>query len=496
MTKSIMKRKYLIVLSILFKALALNGCAIWPAYERLPSELPAAWRDAPTQGLGFLKAGERWWTLYNDAALDALLNEAYQHNRDLALAAARVAEARALTRVAESQSYPLVDAQAQVDRARASEVGANPIPADFLERTSHRAQLNVSYELDFWGRLRGGSNAARAELLATQAAQETVRIALAADVVRSYFTLTALDEQLAATRRSLALREDNLRLQRVRHKAGLIGDFQLRQLEAEVAAARAQLPALERARTAEEAALAVLLGRSPRAIIEASHPRAIPDGTRGADKNDAPPPIVPEGLPSDLLARRPDIVQAEQRLIAANARIAVARAAMFPRIALTGYLGSESRQLTDLFSGPALIWQLAASLAQPIFQGGRTQAEIDAAKAREAQALAQYQKALQESFREVRQALAAQTRSREVFDAESARVAALNDTLRLARIRYENGLASQLEVLDAERNLLAAELNRVDALRAQRVAVADLVRSLGGGWQGFEPVPAAQAARP
>lgn len=487
--------KYLILFNFLFSMVWLNGCTIWPAYERPQSDLPAAWRDAPAQGLGVLQAGERWWTLYNDAALDALLSEAYQHNRDLALAAARVAEARALTRVADSQLYPSVDAQALVDRTRSSEVGANPIPADFLERSSHRAQINVSYELDFWGRLRGGSNAARAELLATQAAHETVRIALAADVVRSYFTLTALDEQVAATRRALALREDNLRLQRVRHKAGLIGDFQLRQLEAEVAAAQAQLPALERARSAEEAALAVLLGRSPRAIIEAAVPRAVPNGMRSADKNDAPPPVVPEGLPSDLLARRPDIVQAEQRLIAANARIAVARAAMFPRIALTGYLGSESRQLTDLFSGPALIWQLAAGLAQPIFQGGRTQAEMDAAKAREAQALAQYQKALQESFREVRQALAAQTRSREVFDAESARVAALTDTLRLARIRFENGLASQLEVIDAERNLLAAQLNRVDALRAQRVAVADLVRSLGGGWHGLEPATA-QAARP
>lgn len=481
--KNRISRKYLILLYILFLSAGLNGCAIWPGYQRPQTELPGAWRDAPTQGLS---VGERWWTLYNDGALDALLAEAYQHNRDLALAAARVDEARALARAADAERYPVVDARAQADRTRASEMGPFPVPANFIERSAYRAQINVSYELDFWGRLKGGSNAARAELLASEASHDTVRIALAAQVVRSYYTLMALDEQVETTRRALALREDNLKLQRVRHKAGLIGDFQLRQLEAELAAAQAQVPALERARTAEEGALAVLLGRSPRAIIESTM-------ARGIDKQEAPPPVVPEGLPSDLLARRPDIVQAEQRLIAANARIAVARAGLFPRIALTGYLGSESRQLSDLFSGPALIWQVAASLTQPIFQAGRLQSEVEAVKAREQQALAQYQKALQESFREVRQALSAQTRSREVFDAETARVASLRDTLRLARIRHDNGLSSQLEVIDAERSLLAAELNRIDALRDRRTAVADLVRALGGGWQGLQPTAVGRA---
>jgi multidrug efflux system outer membrane protein len=371
--------------------------------------------------------------------------------------------------------YPSIDASAQRDRTRSSEVAPIPIPASALERNSYRAQLNVSYEVDLWGRLRGAGNAARAELLASEAAQDTVRVALGADVVRGYFNVQAFDEQIAITQRTLALREDNLKLQRVRHAAGLTSDFQLRQLDAELSAARALLPALERSRSAEALALAVLLGRSPRAITDT--PLA-----RTADSGEAPPPLAPEGLPSDLLLRRPDIVQAEQRLIATNARIAAARAALFPRIALTGYLGSESRALSDLFSGPSLIWQLAFGLAQPIFQAGRLQGEVEAVKAREQQALAQYQKAVQEAFRDVQQALSAQTRAREVFDAESARAEALRDTLRLARIRYDNGLTSQLEVVDAERNLLAADLNRADALRARRVAVADLVRALGGGW--------------
>ncbi len=462
-------RKYLFLLLFLS---FVTGCASNSPYERPKADLPAAWAASAQKGTA---PGERWWTLYRDGALDTLVGEALEHNRDLALAAARVDEARALSRVADSLLYPAIDASAQRDRTRSSERSPIPIPANAIERNTYRGQINVAYELDFWGRLRGTGDAARADLLATQAAQETIRITLISDVVSSYFTLLALDEQLAATRRSLALREDNLRLQRVRHEAGLIGDFQLRQLEAEVSAARAQLPALERGRTSEELALSVLLGRSPRAITESAI-------ARGADRHEPPPPVVPEGLPSDLLLRRPDIVQAEQRLIAANARIAVARASLFPRISLTGFLGSESGALGDLFSGPARIWQLAFALAQPIFQGGRLFGEIEAVKAREQQALVQYQKTLQESFREVRQALSAQTRSREIFDAETARALSLRYALQMARIRYENGLVSQLEVLDAERNLLAAELNRVDALRAQRVAVADLVRALGGGW--------------
>jgi multidrug efflux system outer membrane protein len=459
-----MKRQYLILLSL---SLLLSGCSIWPAYQRPQTELPAAWNGAPAQTLPL---GERWWTLYNDNALDTLVSEAFAHNHDLTLAAARVDEARALARVADAQLYPSVDTSAQRDRTRSSEVAPIPIPASALERNSYRAQLNVSYEVDLWGRLRGAGNAARAELLTSEAARDTVRVALGADVVRSYFTLQGLDEQIAITQRTLALREDNLKLQRVRYGAGLTSDYQLRQLDAELSAARALLPALERSRTAEALVLAVLVGRSPRALTEA--PLA-----RTADNGNAPPPLAPEGLPSELLLRRPDIVQAEQRLVAANARIAVARAAMFPRIALTGYLGGESRSLGDLFSAPALIWQLAFGLAQPIFQAGRLSAEVDAVKAREQQAVAQYQKAVQEAFREVQQALSAQTRAREVFDAETARAEALRDTLRLARIRYDNGLASQLEVIDAERNLLTADINRADALRARRVAVADLVRA-------------------
>jgi len=354
-------------------------------------------------------------------------------------------------------------------------------------RTFGDVVLNLlSFEVDVWGRLRRGSEAAEAGLLATEAARFTVRIALASEIARAYYALVALDSQVEATRRSLQLRSEGLELQRARYAAGLINDFTLKQLEAEVAAAQAQLPPLQANRTAQELALAVLLGRSPRAIMEDAFPV-------DPDRSGLAVAVVPEGLPSDLLLRRPDVVEAEQRLVAANARIGAARAQLFPQIGLTGYLGSESSSLSDLFTGPASIWQLAFGLAQPIFQGGRLLGEIDAMEARQRQALAGYQKTLQEAFREVRTALSTQSRAREGYEAEGRRVAALTETLRLALIRYKTGLLSQLEVIDAERNLLQAELNRIDALRVQRAAVADVVRALGGGWEGFQPTPIAQS---
>lgn len=465
-------------------AALIAGCAVGPHYERPAVELPAAWQGAPVGGVK--ATGDRWWTLYADPVLDRLIEDALANNQDLALAAARVDEARAVLRIADAQFAPSVDATAEAERSRSSERSSMPLPPGTpLERSTYRAQLNVAYEVDLWGRLRRGSEAARANLLATRAAQQTVRITLASEVARAYFGLIALDSQVEATRRSLELRVNGLELQKARHAAGMINDFTLKQLEAEVAASRAQLPALDANRNAQELALAVLVGRSPRAIMEGAI-------AREADRGGPAAPVVPEGLPSDLLLRRPDVAEAEQRLVGANARIGEARAALFPRIGLSGYLGSESAALSDLFTGPATIWQLAFGLAQPIFQGGRLFGEIEVVQARERQAVAQYQRTLQEAFREVRTALYTQVRAREAFEAEGARVAALTEALRLARIRYENGLLSQLEVLDSERNLLQAELNRADALRVQRAAVADVVRALGGGWEGFGPAPLAQ----
>ncbi len=450
--------------------LLLAGCSVKPDYQRPAVELPAAWKESADNPV---KDGN-WWRIYADPALEALVAEALERNTDLARAAARVDEARSLVAQTEAAYHPSVDGSFSRSRSLSSAATGLLPPGIERERNNYRAALNVSYEVDLWGRLRTTTQAAKADLLASEAARDTVRIALAADVAKGWFALRSLDAQVEATRRTLALREDGLKLQRKRFDGGVISEYDYRQLEAESAAARAQLPPLERDRETQEAALSVLLGRSPREILEKNISRV------EKEQGTPLPAVVPSGLPSELLLRRPDLVEAEQRLIAANARVAVARSAMFPSIQLTGFLGSEAQALASLFSGPAGIWQLAAAIAAPIFAGGRLEAAIGAAEARERQALAGYQGAIQNAFREVRAALAAQRRAMEAFEAESARAAALVATLRLARLRYDNGLASQLEVIDAQRNLLAAEIARYEALRAQRAAVADLFKALGG----------------
>jgi multidrug efflux system outer membrane protein len=462
-----------------------QGCTLGPDYRAPESDLPASW-DLSSPGTTL--PGTRWWTLYGDAALERLVDEALTHNQDLALATARVDEARALARVADSQLVPAVDAGFNRNRVRSSSKSSTPLPPSIpLERNTYRGQINIAYELDLWGRLRDTAKAAYADLLASKYARDTLRLVVASEAVKGYYGLAALDSQLAATQRSLALRRENLRLQKVRADAGLIDNFALRQLEAEVAAAEAQLPGLEQQRTAQELALGVLLGRSPRALLAGRITPEPADGQPAAA-------VIPQSLPSDLLLRRPDIREAEQRLIAANARIGAARASLFPQISLTGFYGTDSAQLGDLFTIPARIWQLGYALSQPIFQGGRLFGQIESIEAREKQSLAQYLKTVQNAFRETREALLAQTRARETFSAETERVGSLSESLRLARIRYENGISSQLELLDAERNLLVAELNRAAALRAQRTAVADVVRALGGGWEKTPPPNAANAA--
>lgn len=473
-------------LAVVAVALMLGGCwSLAPRYERPPIELPAQWVGSEDRSSAALSV--QWWKVYSDPLLDQLVEEAFVHNANLALAVARVDEARALAGFARSELFPFLDAGADRSRTQSSLRTSMPLPPGTERKTdSYRAGLNVSYELDLWGRLRDASAAARAELLATQAAHETVRLAVAADVTQGYFALRAYDEQIAATRRSIETRGEALALQKLRYEAGVISEFEYRQLEAEVLAARAQLPTIERSRAQQENALALLLGKSPRVIFAGASIEAVvsPDMAPAL-----PTSIVPPGLPSELLLRRPDLAEAEQRLIAAQARIGVARAAYFPSITLTGFYGSESAVLSDLFTGPAGAWRAAAALTQPIFGFGRATRQVEAANARQRQAVAQYQRAIQNAFREVRDAIVTQTKTREQFEAEDLRVAALTQSLRLAELRYRNGITSQLEMLDAERNLLSARLNRSEALRAQRAAIADLFKSLGGGWELKQGLP-------
>jgi multidrug efflux system outer membrane protein len=456
-------------------AMLLAGCfTLGPDYRRQAIDTPDAWPTPTTAA----SVPAEWWRGYQDPALDAMIQEALSHNADLRLAIARVDEARAGLGVARADQWPGVSANGSASRSRASEESAlNPRQGADPIYNNVRATLDASYEIDFWGKYRRATEGARAELLATQFNRDAVRLALIAEVSRGYFNLRSLDAQVAITKRTVSTRLDSLALQRQRFEAGVASELDLRQVEAEAAAAQALLPVLETQLARQETALSVLLGRSPRAIVGSAPERG------AAIEALTVPPAVPAGLPSDLLEHRPDLRQAEQQLIAANARIGQAKAAYFPSISLTGLLGGESTKLADLFSAPARIWQVSGSAAQTVFDAGRTGSRVKAAKAREQQALAQYQSAIQNAFRDTLDALVAQRKARETLDAEQARVNALQSALSHARLRYENGVTSLLDVLDAERGLLAAELNRVEAQRAQLAATADLFKALGGGWE-------------
>ena len=451
--------------------LLLAGCIHPVDYERPVVELPEGWKESAPR---YAEDG-KWWRIYEDPDLDKVIDEALAGNSDVLISLARVDEARGLLGEANSFLFPTVSAGYQASRQKISTRTATAFPGIPSEYNDHRASLNVSWELDLFGRIRAGKAAAEADLQSTEAERDAVRLALAAQAAKSYFALRALDEQVLLTRRTVQLREEALALQRKRNAAGVTSEFELRQLEAETASVRAQLPPLERDRDREEAALAVLLGRTPKEVFTGSvRVRQIEDEPLHA-------PVLPSGLPSELLLRRPDLISAERQLAAANARVAVARAEMFPSITLTGFFGSESAAFSNLFAGtPAATWQLAAGITQPIFAGGRLAARSDQAKARERAAILQYEQAIRAAFGDVRTALVVQMRSRESYEAETARASALTETLRLARLRYENGVASQLDVLDAERNLLAARSARIEALRAHRAAIADLFRALGG----------------
>lgn len=466
-------------LAPLLAALLLAGCAVGPDYARPELELPQAWaaRAASTDSAAQAadRAGERWWTLYADAQLDRLVDEALAHNADIRVAAARVLEAQALAGIAEADRYPTVTAGLSGNRTQSSLRGAMPLPASIPRiQNSYRATVDVAWELDLWGKYRRADEAARADLFAAESARDAVRLALTAQVAQQYFALLAADAQEAVAQRTAAGRDENLALYRLRVDAGLGSEYDLRQIEADAADARARLADLTQARDRAESALALLLGRSPRAVLEDAPQR----GTPGA----LPALQVPSGLPSDLLLRRPDLQEAEQKLVAANARIGAARAQYFPSVGLTAYLGSESTAFSDLFSGPAGIFQFAAAITQPIWNAGRIGFGVAAAEARREQALAQYRQAVAAAFKDVRDALAAQRAARDRLQAETVRAAALEKALQQARLRHDAGVASRLEVLDVERNLLTVELSRIDSERAARAALADLFKALGGGW--------------
>jgi len=469
------KRKMKAV-GVLLAVCTLAACTSGPDYKRPDMVLPESWPvkqdDAAVKASGVT---DQWWHLYADAVLDQFEEEALAHNADIQVAASHVLEVRAQLGITKADQYPELSANASQSRTKATTVGTFPLPAYIpaIQNFSH-ISLDASYELDLWGKLRRASEAARADLLSAESARDTVRLTLTTQVAQQYFALVSLDAQEEATRRLLTGRQDRIELNKKQLEVGVISEYDLHQAEADVASVQSQLASLIQARSKQETTLTLLLGRSPRDVMASELHRGSPS---------LPVASVPEGLPADLLLRRPDLKDAEQRLVALNARIGVARAQYFPSISLTSYVGSESVAFSNLFTKPANIFQFAGNVTQPIFNAGRIGFQVDVAEARRDQALIQYKQAVANAFGDVRNALSAQESARQVLTYESARSEALEQAYKQAEMRYQAGIASRLELLDVERNYLQTQLNRLDAERAQRSAVADLFKALGGGWE-------------
>lgn len=451
---------------LLVAALAAAGCA--PSYTLPPTNLP----DATRPGEQVVVAKD-WWKVFGDPALDRLMDAAFAASPTFESAVARVDAAQARAGIAGSQQLPTVGAGAAASRQKLS-TETNPGAAGNF--TVYGASLQASWEIDLWGRIRNEVAASEADLLAAGYARDAVWLALSAQVAQTYFQLRSLDSQLEVTQRTVGSREKSYDLRDKRFARGITSELDLRQAETELANARAQVPDLKDGIARTEGTLAVLTGASPGELFGQGAPR-------GKDLFALPvPPAVPEGLPSDLLLRRPDIREAEENLRATQARVAAARTAWFPVIGLTGAYGGESLAFSDLFKGPARAWSFAGSLAMPLFNSGLTAAQVDLASANERAAAAAYRDAVIRAFADARNAITAQKQAADRVAARAQAVTALRRQVYLATLRYDNGYSSYLDVLDAERNLFSAELGMAEAKRAHLAAVVDLYRALGGGW--------------
>jgi multidrug efflux system outer membrane protein len=453
-------------------AAALAGCTTTPTSPP-QLDLPPASADSASPA-----ALSRWWTAFADPTLDKLIDEAVANNLDVRAAITRVETARAQVKLSQADLYPTVDLGVDANRSRATQAGSNPLPFGFSPYANdYRVGLQASYEVDLWGKFRTATRAAQSDLVASQYARETVRTVVAADTARFYFNLLAADAQLALFEDTLKTRIQSVELQTDRYQAGIIGNYDLRTAEAERASVVADIALAKRAVVEFESALTVLLGRSPREVFAPQLARDV----AMARLTDVP--TLPSGLPSDLLARRPDIRQAEAQLAAASMRIDVARADYFPAVSLTGLFGTEAGALRSLFSGPALIWSIGASLAQPLIGLKAIEANVDAKTAQRNELIVAYTKTVQGAFHDAHDALSANETTRAALAAQTERKDKLSQVVEVSDLRYRAGYSPYLEVLDAQRQLLLAQTQQIIAARNVRLAVVDIAKALGGGWE-------------
>ena len=457
---------------------ALAGCAVGPDYKRPETEAPAAYRTAATDtntpaGTNAL-ADLGWWQVFQDPQLTTYIGEAITNNWDIKIVAARVLQAEAALRIARSQFFPTVSAGGDLMTSRTSQNGPASVPAGVNpQQGSGDVYVGMSaYEIDLWGKLRRANEAARARYLATQDAQRTVRQTLVAQVATAYLALLELDHELDIARRTYQIRTNSLSLTEAREKGGVAALQDVAQAKILVYGAEASIVDIQRQREQQENALCILLGRNPGTIRRGS------GFTTQQVRAE-----VPAGLPSSLLERRPDLRFAEQELVVANANIGQAKAAFYPKVTLTGFYGFQSVALSDLFTGASRTWQFGPAVTLPLFTGGRLRANLKVTQAQHEEALAAYQKTVQNAFREVSDGLITYQRSREFAVRQEQRTQANREAANLAAIRYNGGVTSYMEVLYSEQELFTAELNLAQARLNELLSVVQLYRALGGGWQ-------------
>ena len=447
----------------LFLPICLHGCALGPDYQRPPIETPAGFRFSESQASEL--ADTRWWEQFRDPQLNGLIRTALAENKDIKLAAARVDQFLGQFTTTRAALFPQVGAQFNAQRQR-------NVVNDSAAGTGNIffGGLTASWEIDLFGLLRRQSEAAQANLLASEEGRRATLLSLVAAVAQSYINLRSLDRQLAIANDTAASRKESLRVFQRRFEGGTVSELELSQSQAEYEDTVARIPVIEQQIAQQENGLSILLGRNPGPI------------SRGQPLDRLGLPAVPGGLPSELLARRPDLRQAEQLLISANALIGAARARYFPVISLTGLFGSVSPELGDLFSGPDKAWNFAANVSMPVFTAGAVRGQVQQAEAVQQQALFNYERAIQLAFREVEDSLVAHQKTRQALEMQARELKTVGNYVRLARKRYDNGYTSYIEVLDAERNLFNVELAYAQTRSALYSSLVNLYKAMGGGW--------------
>ncbi len=450
--------------------LLLTGCLVGPNYQRPQVALPSQFRNAPSATESIADA--KWFDLFQDDALKQLVTAALDQNFDVKIAAERVLEARAQYGIVHAELYPVVTLPLSFTAQRSSGIGASPFPPGTpLSRSYSQAGLSLSWELDLWGRVRRLSEAARAQYLASEEVRHGVVVSLISDVMTQYFALREQDLELEIGQHTRSDATDNLRLINLRHDRGAANGLDVRQAEQFLYTATAEIAGAERSIGLSEDAIHLLLGNAPGEVARG----------KTLDQLSAPPQVS-AGIPSSLLDRRPDVRQAEENLIAANAEIGAARALLFPQISLTGFLGGQSQALTSLLTSPARLASIGPSAVAPIFQAG-LRSGIHLTEAQQREALLSYQKTIFTALREVSDALISHGRTREQRLEQEKLVAASQESVRLSNLRYRGGLDSYLQVLDAERSLFSSQLSLAQLQSQELQSVVQLYRALGGGWQ-------------